>query len=160
MPADNLILASGSVVSIKNSGVQSILSDSLKMFPFTSLIFDFTNVKELTVKYNQHFVVHSFWTEIDFTRCTGEVTLKNLVEGGRDNLVNLNDVLFSNALSIDVYNLILNGKIADPLESSPRKTAIKLYANQLLVNEYAGIYADNIFMYSNDTITIKKNAVI
>lgn len=160
MPADNLILASGAVVSIKNSGVQSILFDSLKMFPFTRLIFDFDNVKELTVKYNQHFVVHNFWTEIDFTRCTGEVTLKNLVEGGRGNLVNLNDVLFSTALSIDVYNLILSGKISDPLESRPRNTEVKLYANQLLVNEYAAVYADNIFMYSNDTILIKKNAVI
>lgn len=129
MPADNLILAAGAVVSIKNSGVQSILFDSLKMFPFTSLIFDFDNVKELTVKYNQHFLVHDLWTEIDFTRCTGEVTLKNLVVGGRSNKVYLNDVLFSTALSIDVYNLFLGGTIADPLESRPRQTAVKLYAN-------------------------------
>ena len=75
-------------------------------------------------------------------------------------MVNLNDVLFSTALSIDVYNLILSGKISDPLESRPRKTEVKLYANQLLVNEYAAVYADNIFMYSNDTILVKKNAVI
>jgi len=129
MPADHLIIASGAVVSIKNSGVQSILFDSLQMFPLTSLIFDFDNVKELTVKYNRHFVVHNYATEIDFTRCTGEVTLKSLEQGGRGNLVNLNDVLFSTALSIDVYNLFLGGTIADPLESRPRQTAVKLYAN-------------------------------
>jgi len=160
MPADHLIIASGAVVSIKNSGVQSILFDSLQMFPLTSLIFDFDNVKELTVKYNRHFVVHNYATEIDFTRCTGEVTLKSLEQGGRGNLVNLNDVLFSTALSIDVATLILSGTIRDPLESRPRTTEVKLYATQLVVDERAAVYADNIFMYSNDTLWVKTGAII
>ena len=75
MPADNLILGAGAVVRIRGTGIKSILFDSLKMFPFSALIFDFDAVSDLTVKYNQHFMVYAFWTEIDFTRCTGEVTL-------------------------------------------------------------------------------------
>jgi hypothetical protein len=80
MPADHLILASGSVTNIQSSGISSILFDSLQMFPFSSLIFDFTSVRDLTIKYNKHFVVHDFWTSIDFSRATGEVTLQSFVE--------------------------------------------------------------------------------
>ena len=161
MPADHLILASGSITNIQSSGISSILFDSLQMFPFSTLIFDFQSVRDLTVKYNKHFVVHDFWTSIDFSRATGEVTLKSFVEDkGQENLVALNDVKFTRILTIDVHHLILGGKIYDPAESATRATSLRFYANQFSITERAEIYADKIFLYSNDTLWIQKDAKV
>lgn len=115
----------------------------------------------MTVKYNKHFVVHDFWTSIDFSRATGEVTLKSLVEDkGQENLVALNDVKFTRILTIDVHHLILGGKIYDPAESETRATSLRFYANQFSITERAEIYADKIFLYSNDTLWIQKDAKV
>ena len=86
--------------------------------------------------------------------------MQSLVRGGNESFVHLGDVKFSKALSIDVNKLILSGKIADPLESHSRQTAIKLFSDELTVQENVSVYADNIFMYANSTLVIRKNAVI
>ena len=82
------------------------------------------------------------------------------MRGGKSNLVHLNDVFFSNALRVDVHYLILSGKIADPLESRPRKTTLKLYGGKVDVRETASLYADRLFLFANETIKVGKNAII
>lgn len=77
MPADKLYLHAGAVVQITASGVSSILFNSLDMQPVTTMIFDFTDVDDLTLYYNQHFILHEFWTKLDFTDAKGVVTIKN-----------------------------------------------------------------------------------
>ena len=79
--AENLLIAEGAHLNVKNLGVNAILFPTLQMFQNTKISFDLTSVDNFVLKYRNHFSVHET-TILDFTKIKQSTQIQSIAAAG------------------------------------------------------------------------------
>lgn len=153
--AENLLIAEGAALNVKNLGVNSILFPTLQMFENTKILFDLTSVDNFVLKYRNHFSVHES-TILDFTKIKQSVQIQSIAAIGDTefNLVALGQTTFTNSLLVNATNIVLNANITDPNASPSAFNKIQLYATDIYMQPRSSLTASKVFLFSNKTVNI------
>lgn len=164
-PAEYLIakavwIEGGANVNIKNSNMVSILFPQLTMRGASSLVFDFDNTAELTIKYITTFAVEQV-SKIDVTKISKHTRFQ-ASDTDDNSYVQLGEVQFSEDISILASDVELQARLVDPSETdvldNSKDGRIIIVSNRLQILQDVQLKAPNIFLYANESIDIMKGS--
>lgn len=164
-PSEDLVativwIEGGANVNIKNSNMPSVLFPQLTMRDASSLVFDFDNTAELTIKYVTNFAVDQV-SKIDVTKISKHTRFQ-AADTDDNSYVQLGEVQFSEDISILASDVELQARLVDPSETdaldNKKDGRIIIISNRLQILQNVQLKAPNIFLYANESIDIMKGS--
>jgi len=116
MLAENLFIAEGANVNMRNHHIESVLFPTLQLFPNTKMMFDIENASKFTCKFRNYFEAYAS-TTLDFTKIPDEVRFETIAANTEYQSVKLGETLFSNKIVVNSSYIEIEHFLEDPKET-------------------------------------------